>query len=79
VIQVYCSNCRRPIAVADKDYSVVLFCDERCAEQAPVSDNEPRDDLIGLVARKGEVTKAEIARTFGLTRQRVSQISSERP
>lgn len=74
--EVRCRGCRRLIGIAPIDYRI--YCDTICASDYPAGSNEDRDALIMAVYREEKVRLADLARRFGLTRQRLSQIRDER-
>jgi hypothetical protein len=78
LVKVACAGCRKPLGVS-RTASRRLYCTEQCAADFPVSANESRDDLIfQLFAKDDGRTKGPVAEHFGVSRQRIIQISQAR-
>ena len=76
--QVECAGCKRIIGVTTSVSPIPrIYCTEECLADFPVSANESRDELILYLLHKGK-PKGKIAEAFGLSRQRVIQISHQR-
>jgi hypothetical protein len=76
--QVACAGCRRVIGVTTSVSPIPrIYCSEDCLDDFPVSDNESRDDLIFYLLHK-QVPKGQIGDAFGLSRQRIIQMSHAR-
>ena len=74
---VHCRGCGRALGVAPADFRV--YCDDLCAADYPLSVHEDRDSLIEtLHGLRPTPTKTELAASFGITRQRVTQILAAR-
>jgi hypothetical protein len=72
VISVRCRGCRRQVGVATDIHNGV-YCDQQCTMLPPASPNDARDDVIVLLVADG-TDRQTVADTFGLTKQRVSQV-----
>lgn len=78
VSQVECAGCKKIIGVTTSVSPIPrIFCTEECLEDYPVSKNESRDELILYLLHKGK-PKGTIAKAFGLSRQRIIQMSHSR-
>ena len=71
-----CRGCRRQIGVAT-DVVNGAYCTEMCATDIPAGVNEDRDSVIELLVRTG-TDRTTVAKEFGLTKQRLSQVLSKR-
>lgn len=75
---VECAGCKKVIGITESVSPIPrIFCTEECLEDFPVSKNESRDDLILYLLHK-KVPKGQIAEAFGLSRQRIIQMSHAR-
>lgn len=73
---IRCRGCRRQIGVASDVHNGV-YCSEVCANDIPAGVNEDRDAIIELLVRTG-TERVVVAKEFGLTKQRLSQVLSKR-
>lgn len=71
-LDVRCRGCGRMLGVAPADFRV--YCDRLCAEDFPAVAAEARDALIEGIFHMRSPAKAVIAKSFGISRQRVDQI-----
>jgi len=76
---VRCRGCRAAIGVSEKPNSEFpgIYHDRFCAELPPAKSFEARDGLVDMLDLVG-VERRVIGETFGLNRQRISQIIKER-
>lgn len=72
MVEVRCRGCGRLLGVAPADFRI--YCDQMCAEDYPAVTAESRDALIEAVFQMRSPAKAVIAKSFGISRQRVDQI-----
>lgn len=74
---VHCRGCRRQIGVHPHGEPSGVYCTEMCADDIPAGLNEDRDALIEILVRTG-TDRATVTKTFGLTKQRLSQVLAKR-
>jgi hypothetical protein len=74
---VHCRGCGQEVGIAPSDFRV--YCDDLCAADFPISAHEDRDSLLEtLYGERPTPTKTELAKAFGVTRQRITQILGAR-
>ena len=74
-----CSGCGRRLGFTKRTQAVPAQCaDPFCAVQPPVGSNEERDALMEHLYEVEDFSDSAIGEVFGLTRQRVGQILTNR-
>lgn len=76
MVQIRCRGCKRLLGIGPADFR--SYCDELCAMDFPVATAEARDGLIEVIFQQTGRSKTSIAEEFGVSRQRIDQILSDR-
>lgn len=74
--EIRCRGCRRLLGIGPADFRI--YCDSMCAEDYPATAQEGRDSLIEAIFQEKGVSKTALSGLFGISRQRVDQVISQR-
>lgn len=76
MVEIRCRGCRRLIGIGPADFRI--YCSQQCAEDFTITSAEARDALIEAIFQETRISKTALAKEFGVSRQRVDQILTQR-
>ena len=76
MVEIRCRGCHRLLGIGPADFRI--YCEPSCAEDFPATAQEGRDALIEAIFQEHSISKTGLAEEFGISRQRVDQIISQR-
>lgn len=76
LVEIRCRGCHQYLGMGPRYFRI--YCDSWCAGDFAAFPYEGRDALMEAIFQTVDITKADLAKQFDISRQRVEQILTSR-